>query len=274
MSSNDISYLADGDATPVTSIPTVPVTEQRPVWTEHNNVKEAGMARANVACTEQSPEGSTYGNFTKDRAHQTVLQQHLDFFDLNHDNIITPLETFIGFRRLGWNIVLAMMAVSIIHIGFSYGTQNSWVPDPLFRILTENIHKAKHGSDSTTFDNEGRWKAQGFEDLFAKYGQKYESKDGSGETQWGLTFTQALGVINGQRVAFDFFGIFASLFEWFAVYLTLWPEDGVMKMEDIRGVFDGSIFYTIADRRNANLQGRSKLKMWKKGRAAARAKHN
>jgi hypothetical protein len=29
----------------------------------------------------------------------------------------------------------------------------------------------------------------------------------------------------------------------------LWPEDGRMMKEDIRGIYDGSIFYTIAARR-------------------------
>jgi hypothetical protein len=28
----------------------------------------------------------------------------------------------------------------------------------------------------------------------------------------------------------------------------LWPEDGKIKKDDVRGVFDGSIFYTIAAR--------------------------
>jgi peroxygenase len=34
-----------------------------------------------------------------------------------------------------------------------------------------------------------------------------------------------------------------------ATYLMLWPEDGKMMKEDIRGTFDGSIFYAIAQRR-------------------------
>jgi len=29
----------------------------------------------------------------------------------------------------------------------------------------------------------------------------------------------------------------------------IWPEDGKMKKEEIRGIFDGSFFYTIAARR-------------------------
>lgn len=31
------------------------------------------------------------------------------------------------------------------------------------------------------------------------------------------------------------------------MYLLLWPEDGVLRKEDVRGVFDGSIFYTKAE---------------------------
>lgn len=30
----------------------------------------------------------------------------------------------------------------------------------------------------------------------------------------------------------------------------LWPADGRMTKEDIRGIYDGSIFYTIAARRS------------------------
>jgi len=34
-----------------------------------------------------------------------------------------------------------------------------------------------------------------------------------------------------------------------ATYIMLWPEDGRMMKEDIRGIYDGSIFYTLAARR-------------------------
>jgi peroxygenase len=40
-----------------------------------------------------------------------------------------------------------------------------------------------------------------------------------------------------------------TVFEGLATYLMLWPEDGRMMKEDIRGIYDGSIFYTIAARR-------------------------
>lgn len=31
------------------------------------------------------------------------------------------------------------------------------------------------------------------------------------------------------------------------MYLLLWPDDGVLRKEDVRGVFDGSIFYVKAE---------------------------
>lgn len=31
------------------------------------------------------------------------------------------------------------------------------------------------------------------------------------------------------------------------MYLLLWPEDGVMKKDDLRRVYDGSIFYQKAE---------------------------
>ena len=34
-----------------------------------------------------------------------------------------------------------------------------------------------------------------------------------------------------------------------ATYLLIWPDDGIMRKEDIRGIYDGSIFYKKADKR-------------------------
>lgn len=32
-----------------------------------------------------------------------------------------------------------------------------------------------------------------------------------------------------------------------ATYLLIWPADGVLRKEDVRGVFDGSMFYKKAE---------------------------
>ena len=41
-----------------------------------------------------------------------------------------------------------------------------------------------------------------------------------------------------------------------ATYLLLWPEDGIMRKEDIRGVYDGSIFYKKAEEYKTKIQMR------------------
>ncbi|KAI0789171.1 Caleosin related protein-domain-containing protein [Abortiporus biennis] len=224
----------------VTAIHSVPITEERKVWRHNNRVKEAGVARANVAISEESPNGTTKGNYSKNHKHQTVLQQHVDFFDLNKDGIITPIETFLGFYAIGWSIFLSLFATLFVHFGLSYSTQTSWIPDPFFRINTANIHRAKHGSDTGTYDSEGRYIPQKFQDFFSKYGEKHANGE------WGITCWQTVKGVFGHRALFDVFGISANLFEWFSVWFTIWPADGVMTMEDIRGVYDGSFFHKKA----------------------------
>src|SRR5690606_8675953 len=89
-----------------------------------------------------------------------------------------------------------------IHIGLSYTTCPGYVPDPFFRLWIENMHKAKHGSDTGTYDTDGRFIPQKFEDLFSKYGG---GKD-------GLTAYDIWNAIKGNSLMMDPFG-------WFAVSL-------------------------------------------------------
>lgn len=39
------------------------------------------------------------------------------------------------------------------------------------------------------------------------------------------------------------------MYSGFAIYILLWPEDGRMMKEDIRKMYDGSLFYEIASKR-------------------------
>ncbi|KAG9185450.1 hypothetical protein G6011_07994 [Alternaria panax] len=106
-------------------------------------------------------------------------------------------------------------------------------------IFLKNVHKDKHGSDTGTYDSEGRFLPQKFEDIFAKYA---EGRD-------YLTIRDVGNVLKGQRCIADPVGWGGALFEWTATYILLWPEDGRMMKEDIRRIYDGSIFYTVAERR-------------------------
>jgi len=76
---------------------------------------------------------------------QSVLQQHIIFWDRNGDGVITPIDTYIGFRELGFNIFFSLIAVVVINLNFSLPTRlaHSWIPDPLFRVYVDSIHKSK-----------------------------------------------------------------------------------------------------------------------------------
>jgi peroxygenase len=123
-----------------------------------------------------------------------VLQQRCTFFDPDNDGVIWPLDTYHGFRQLGYNILLSFVALVIIHANFSYPTLSGYLPDPFFRIYIGRIHKDKHGSDSGTYDNEGRFVPQKFEDIFAKY---------AGGDKQGITLPEIWRYMKGQRAIMD-----------------------------------------------------------------------
>lgn len=138
---------------------------------------------------------------------QTVLQQHCAFWDRDEDGIIWPLDTFRGFRDIGFNLFLSILSIFIIHSGFSYPSvlKSSYIPDPLFRVYLDGIDKCKHGSDSGTYDSRGYYQPSQFNSIFAKYAATPDD---------GLTVREMFSLISGQRVAMDPFGWFAAIFEW------------------------------------------------------------
>ncbi|KAF2103897.1 Caleosin-domain-containing protein [Rhizodiscina lignyota] len=229
----------------VRSIPEVYVTQERLSFLQSEDeppITHTGTARANKAVSTDSPHGTTKDNWAERNKGRTVLQQHCLFFDSDDDGIIWPTDTFHGFHKLGFGILLSLVAVFIIHANFSYPTLPTILPDPFFRVHLRNIHKDKHGSDSGVYDHEGRFMPQHFEDLFSKY-----SSDKDYLTIWDVT-----KMMKGQRCIADPIGWGGAFFEWLATYIMLWPEDGKMRKEDIRGIYDGSVFFTVAARRARN----------------------
>ncbi|KAI9826005.1 MAG: hypothetical protein M1819_007460 [Sarea resinae] len=222
------------------NIPEQPVTAERSPYVpkEGDALIDAGTARATIAPSNESPNGATDGNWAKEHEHQTVVMQHMDYFDPDHDGVIWPRDTYNGFRKWGWSIILSLYGTFLINGFISYPTAPGILPDPFFRIFVSRAYKGKHGSDSMSYDNEGRFVPQNFENIFAKY-----DRDNKG----GLNWLDLIRAFNGQRLVFDFFGWSAVFFEWLGVYLLLWPDDGILRKEDVRGVFDGSIFQKKAD---------------------------
>ncbi|TFK56892.1 caleosin domain-containing protein, partial [Heliocybe sulcata] len=202
-----------------------------------------GVARPNQAATRAHPEGTTGDAYNREHSKESVLQQHCNFFDRDRDGVIWPTDTFRGFYQLGFGLFLSLLSTVIIHTFFAYPTQEwwQWIPDPLFRIHTERIHRDKHGSDSGSYDNYGGFVPQKFEDFFERY-SSLPGKD-------GLTVLDTVKGIVGQRCVFDPIGWGGASFEWLATWILLWPADGIMKKEDVRGIYDGSIFWSVAKKR-------------------------
>ena len=133
-----------------------------------------------------------------------VVQQHVDYWDQDQDGIIWPSDTYRGCRAWGWSVPLCLMVAYLINVGLSYPTTPSWLPDPFFRIYVARLYKDKHGSDSMTYDNEGRFRPQQFEDIFNKYDRDHKG---------GLTFGDLFCFWRGQAMVFDFFGMTACILE-------------------------------------------------------------
>jgi hypothetical protein len=260
----DEGTLASTKLSYKTSLDSVPVTKQRPLYIppKDSPLPDPSVARANIAASTDAPNGTTEQDWAAKHAHQTVLQQHCVYWDKDNDGVIWPLDTYRGVRAWGWAIPLALLAMFIIHGALSYLTLPTIFPDPLFRIYLARIHKDKHGSDSGSYDTEGRFRPQNYEEIFAKYDRGNKG---------GLTTGDIWRMLRGQRLAVDPFGWTASFLECeyslklfmcagknfadkvvsfytgYALYLLCWPEDSIMRKEDIRRSFDGSIFQFKAD---------------------------
>ncbi|KAK3347420.1 Caleosin related protein-domain-containing protein [Neurospora tetraspora] len=234
-----------------TAVPKCPPTAERPQAPDIDAIiDKPSIARANLAVSTEQPEGSPEYVDTLNLKDYTVLQQHCMFWDRDGDGQIWPQDTFTGFRELGFNLFFCLLSALIINLGFSYPTRLafSYFPDSFFRVYLPSIHKAKHGSDSGTYDKEGRFVPQAFEDMFSKW-----DKGGKG----ALSAGELWNMIAANRLVVDPFGWAASVFE-FGVTWLLVQQDGKVDKEDLRRIYDGSMFWKIRDAYRSN-------KGWNKG---------
>ncbi|KAK9676289.1 hypothetical protein RND81_11G066900 [Saponaria officinalis] len=164
---------------------------------------------------------------------ENVLAKHVAFFDMNHDGVVYPWETFQGFRAIGSGLLLSTVAGLVINMSLSQKTRPGKFPSLLFPIEIKNIAKAKHGSDSGVYDSEGRFVPSKFEAIFNKHAHTNAN---------ALTGKELDEMLKSNREPKDYGGWFASYIEWKILYNLCKNKNGLLERDVVRGVYDGSLF--------------------------------
>lgn len=147
-------------------LPLLPAAARSGLYTDLES-RRTGVPRANIAATPEHPYGTTAGNYAELNKERPVLAQHVAFFDKasfgllqdagvrirrltraqtgalrkqDGDNILWPLDTWRGFREMGYNFfwcTFAMWCVSSSSSFFrlSIGNENEPV---LIAVPTPN----------------------------------------------------------------------------------------------------------------------------------------
>jgi peroxygenase len=170
----------------------------------------------------------------KQRTDLSPLQKHCAFFDRDKDGYISPQDTFSGCRALGMNPLVSTSLTVLINGAQAPLTGGRWWWPP-FSINLANVNRAKHGSDTGLYDEEGAFDEAKFEALFDKF-----DKDGDGALSWSEFLARA----RAQRDIYDPFGSIATVLEFAATYLIA-AEDGKLSKEMMRGVYDGTLFEKV-----------------------------
>ncbi|XP_016582105.2 probable peroxygenase 5 [Capsicum annuum] len=163
----------------------------------------------------------------------TPLQKHVMFFDVNKDGIIYPWETYQGFRKLGRSIFRSVLAAVLVHLVTSGKTRPGKWPHPFFPIVIKNIKYGMHGSDSHTYDSEGRFVPEKFEEIFKKHAH---------ENSEYLTSNEVDELLKKNREPKNYFGWVNARTDWRVLFDVGKNKDGELTKEAIRDVYDGSLF--------------------------------
>ncbi|XP_044494538.1 probable peroxygenase 5 [Mangifera indica] len=169
-------------------------------------------------------------------AEQDALQKHVSFFDRDHDGIIYLSETVEGMIAIGLNPSLAKASATLIHMVISPKTTEGKLPNLKLPIVVKNIAKGKHGSDSGTYDAQGRFVPAKFEEIFSKHAHAHNDS---------LTSNELMEMLKANRQPKDFQGWAASLAEWKVFYNLCKDKDGLLHKDTVKAIYDGSLFYQL-----------------------------
>ncbi|XP_047079944.1 probable peroxygenase 5 [Lolium rigidum] len=176
----------------------------------------------------------------------TELQQHVAYFDTDNDGIVTYSETEAGLRRIGLGAISAAAAATLINGVIGPKTRPDNATTSHLDIYIENIQKGIHGSDTGSYDAQGRFVQAKFDEIFIKYAKTEPN---------ALNQTELEEMRHGNRGSNDFSGWAASKAEWDMLYSLAKDKDGFLQKGTARAVYDGSLFVTLAQKNGGSSGG-------------------
>jgi len=90
-----------------------------------------------------------------------------------------------------------------------------------------------------------RFVPEKFEEVFSKFAKNDKTR---------LHLDEILALTNANMNAYDLFGWTAAKLEWLVAYLLVRDDNGFVSKEHIRGIYDGSLFYTMAKLHHSKIQ--------------------
>ena len=216
------------------AVPGAPITAARPVRAEVPGVRGAGTPRADTAPSTGAPGWGA-------PVEGAVLQAHVAYFDRGDKGYIIMADTYSGFRKIGFGVVLSAVAAIVIASSFAWPATTGW-RRPSLSVSVARIHASNHGSDSGAIDHEGRFVPACFDAAFTR---------AAGTTAPGaasaLTWRQIRTLLAANRVARDPFGWTAAFLEWGALFYVAaqkFNESGpwLLTRERARAAMDGTLW--------------------------------
>ena len=165
----------------------------------------------------------------------TALQKHVAFFDYDGDGYITVVVDYRGLRALG----IDPFSASGFALAINTALGTSTMGYPSLTISLYDIDNGVHGSDTGIYDDEGNFVPEQFELLF---------------DQWDLNGSDGLDPIElaartiDDAELGDVFGVTGSVAE-FGLLFAIAAEDGELSRDRMRGFYEGTLFYDLAEER-------------------------
>lgn len=100
----------------------------------------------------------------------TTLQKHISYFDRNHDGQVTMGETYHGLRDMHLGVGKSMFSAFAINAALGPKTSTTWWQPTTINL--NNIHLAKHGSDTGIIDSQGRFVQGKYDEMWQKWDPK------------------------------------------------------------------------------------------------------